>query len=95
MTEVTEHVEARITGRVQGVGFRHFTMQQARRIGVDGWVRNESDGSVRVVAEGPKDALDAFLKRLQHGPSSARVEAVDANWTSASGKLNGFTVRYF
>ncbi len=95
MTEVTEHVDARITGRVQGVGFRHFTMQQARRLGVDGWVRNESDGSVRVVAEGPKDALDQFLDRLKKGPSTARVESVKADRSSSTGAFSGFSVRYF
>lgn len=89
-----EQLEARITGRVQGVGFRYFTTQQARRLGIDGWVRNEPDGSVRVVAEGPADALDAFLERLHHGPAGARVDAVKADRSGTSGTMNGFTVRH-
>lgn len=95
MAEVTERLEARVVGRVQGVGFRHFTTQQARRLGVDGWVRNEPDGSVRVVAEGPREALDAFLDRLRQGPSGARVTDVDSGWSRASREMSGFTVRYF
>lgn len=95
MTEVTAQLQARISGRVQGVGFRHFATQQARRLGVNGWVRNESDGTVRVVAEGSRDALEDFLDRLRQGPSSARVQSVDAEWSSASDGFSGFTVRYF
>lgn len=94
MGEAIEHVEVRVTGRVQGVGFRHYTTQQARRLGVDGWVRNERDGSVCVVAEAPKDVIDAFLKRLQHGPSTARVDGIEADRSNASGEFSGFAVRY-
>lgn len=95
MSEVIERLEAQVTGRVQGVGFRHFATQQARRLGVDGWVRNESDGSVRVVAEGPRDALEQFLERLHDGPGGARVQDVSPQWSAASGEFSGFTVRFF
>lgn len=95
MPEVLERLEARVTGRVQGVGFRHFTAQQARRLGVDGWVRNERDGSVRVIAEGPRGVLEQFLGRLQEGPGGARVEHVHPDWTAASGEFSGFAVRFF
>lgn len=95
MSEVIERLEARVTGRVQGVGFRHFTAQQARRLGVDGWVRNERDGSVRVIAEGPRSALEEFLDRLEEGPGGARVLDVQPDWTAASGEFSGFTVRFF
>ncbi|MEX0599883.1 MAG: acylphosphatase [Rhodothermales bacterium] len=89
-----EKLEVRIIGRVQGVGFRHFTTQQARRLGVDGWVRNEPDGSVRVVAEGSKDALDELLDRLQEGPATARVDEVGIERSAGSGGFSGFMVRY-
>lgn len=92
---MTEQLEAHVTGRVQGVGFRYFTMQQARRLGLDGWVRNESDGSVRVVAEGSRESLDEFLVRLRNGPSGARVDGINADWSSACGSFSGFAVRYF
>jgi acylphosphatase len=94
MADVTEHLEAHVIGRVQGVGFRHFTIQQARRLGVEGWVRNEPDGSVRVVAQGPAPALDVFLERLHRGPAGARVDAVDVDRTEASGTMSGFTLRH-
>ena len=95
MSDLIQRVEAQVSGRVQGVGFRHFTTQQARRLGVDGWVRNEPDGTVRVVAEGPRDALERLLDRLRDGPAGARVKIVQTDWMSASGKFAGFSVRYF
>lgn len=95
MSEGIERLDVRIMGRVQGVGFRHFTSQQARRLGVDGWVRNERDGSVRVVAEARRDVLEDFLGRLQEGPGGARVENAHPEWTDASGEFGGFSVRFF
>ncbi|MEX0746762.1 MAG: acylphosphatase [Rhodothermales bacterium] len=92
---VSERLDAHVLGRVQGVGFRHFVTQQARRIGVDGWVRNEPDGSVRVAAEGPRDALEELVARLREGPAGARVHDVHTNWSRASNEFAGFTVRYF
>lgn len=95
MEETIERVEIRVEGRVQGVGFRQFTVQQARRLGVDGWVRNESDGSVHVVAEGPRNALEQLVQRVSTGPSVARVLRARSNWMTPSGDLKGFVVRYF
>lgn len=95
MSDLIERVEAQVSGRVQGVGYRYFATQQARRLGVDGWVRNEPDGSVRVVAEGPRDDLERLLERLRDGPAGARVKRVQTDWMTASGKLAGFSVRYF
>jgi acylphosphatase len=92
---VSERLEAHVVGRVQGVGFRHFVIQQARRLGVDGWVRNESDGSVRLAAEGPLDALQKMVERLREGPAGARVQDVHTIWSKASGEFGGFTIRYF
>jgi acylphosphatase len=94
----TEHslqrLEARITGRVQGVGYRHFIVRQAQRLAVSGWVRNERDGSVFVVAEGEIAALEALLEVLGGGPDGARVHNVLADWGEAKGELDGFTVRF-
>ena len=69
-------VDATVTGRVQGVSFRYYTEQQARRLGVTGWVRNEPDGSVAVHAEGPEDAVDALVDWCRAGPPMARVRHV-------------------
>lgn len=67
----------RITGRVQGVGFRWFTTRAARELGLRGSVRNLRDGAVEVVAEGPSDAVEALARRIARGPSGARVDAVE------------------
>lgn len=88
-----ERLEARITGRVQGVGFRHFCTTHARGHGLRGWVRNEGDGSVRLVAEGPRGALGALLQKLHDGPAAARVENVSSTWGAAEGGFDGFRTR--
>ena len=69
-------VQARVTGRVQGVSFRWYTQEQAQRLGVVGWVRNEADGSVLLHAEGDDDAVDALVAWCRTGPSMARVTDV-------------------
>ena len=69
-------VQARVTGRVQGVSFRWYTQEQAQRLGVTGWVRNEPDGSVALHAEGAADAVDALVEWCRTGPSLARVSNV-------------------
>jgi acylphosphatase len=66
----------RIRGKVQGVGFRYWSVRQASKLGLRGWVRNRSDGSVEAVAAGPKDALDAFVAACHTGPRAARVDSV-------------------
>jgi len=92
-TETEKRVSARITGRVQGVGFRNFTRRRARGLDVTGWVRNESDGSVRLEAEGPADALESLVEAVHNGPRMARVEDVDVDWTEAADAFEGFRVR--
>lgn len=67
----------RISGRVQGVGFRYFAERAAQTIGVSGYVKNCADGTVEVYAIGEPAALDAFKGRLAEGPRSAVVEAVE------------------
>ncbi len=66
-----------VRGRVQGVGFRWFVEREARTLGINGWVRNNADGSVEVLAMGTRDQLIAFRARLYAGPRAARVDAVD------------------
>ena len=85
---------ARITGRVQGVGFRHFTRQTARRLDLSGWVRNEPDGSVRLEAEGPHDAVEQLLEAVHEGPPAARVDEVDTDARNPTGSTEAFRVRY-
>lgn len=66
-----------VTGRVQGVWFRGWTVDQARALGLSGWVRNRRDGSVEILAEGPEGAVTELVNRLHHGPSEARVDRVE------------------
>jgi acylphosphatase len=89
----TQRIEARITGRVQGVGFRNFTQRTARRLGLEGWVRNEADGSVRLVAEGAKDDLQRLVDAVHDGPRAARVKSVSVSWADAAGDFETFRVR--
>ncbi|EKV29270.1 Acylphosphate phosphohydrolase, putative [Caenispirillum salinarum AK4] len=71
-------VRAIITGRVQGVFYRGWTEEQAQGLGLSGWVRNKSDGSVEAVFHGPAEAVDDMLRRCHDGPTAARVEQVSA-----------------
>ncbi len=66
-----------VTGRVQGVGYRDWTVRRARALGLDGWVRNRADGAVEVVASGSGPLLDAFLAALRDGPPLASVDAIE------------------
>lgn len=86
-------VKANVKGRVQGVGFRYSTQRQAKRLGVYGWVRNERDGSVTVVAEGPKAAVDEMVRWLHEGPGFANVADVDLQEHSYEGRYSSFTVQ--
>jgi acylphosphatase len=82
-----------VIGRVQGVGFRAFAHDQARRLGVVGYVMNLRAGGVRVHAEGPRETLEAFLESLRRGPSGSRVQQVWATWGVASGEHDRFAIR--
>jgi acylphosphatase len=66
-----------VRGRVQGVGFRYAAVNQARRLGLNGWARNAHDGSVEIVAEGPAADLDAFVAWCHQGPPAAHVTSVE------------------
>jgi acylphosphatase len=69
----------RVEGRVQGVGFREACVEQARALGVTGWVRNRRDGSVEAMLQGPADAVARLQAWLQRGPPGARVDRVTAS----------------
>ena len=80
-------------GRVQGVGFRVFVAREAWRRSLSGWVRNEADGAVHIVAEGPPADLDDFLEVLRHGPPGAGVREVRATRGPAFGVAPTFEIR--
>ena len=79
---VVRHVIVR--GRVQGVGFRMWTVDLAERLGLEGWVRNRRDGSVEAVFAGPEEAVTAAIEACRTGPRGARVDAVDVEEGDAS-----------
>ena len=81
-----------VSGRVQRVGFRLFVEDAARREGVHGYVRNQHNGSVEVVAEGDFDALLRFEQALRRGPAGARVDDVETSETAPTGRFAGFSV---
>jgi acylphosphatase len=89
----TRAVSVRVTGRVQGVAFRWYAVQEAERLGVTGWVRNEAAGSVLAHVEGEDDAVEAMVDWCRHGPSYASVRhvAVTQAGVTAAGT---FDIRY-
>jgi len=88
-------VEARrfvVRGRVQGVGFRWFVEREAHILGIAGWVRNNSDGSVEVLGIGTRDQLSGLRSRLYQGPRAARVEDVEESEARAVAGLKTFRI---
>jgi acylphosphatase len=88
---VRAHVH--VSGRVQGVYYRASTREQARRQGVDGWVRNLDDGRVEAVFEGPEPAVESMVEWCHSGSRRAEVEDVSVEYESPEG-VSGFQVRY-
>ena len=82
-----------VSGRVQGVGFRYATITEARRLGLTGWARNAPDGSVEIVAEGERQAVEALVAWCQTGPPTARVRAVAQNEVARDRPLAEFGMR--
>lgn len=87
-----ERLEIIVTGRVQGVGFRYHTHEEATRLGLVGWARNRPDGSVQIVAEGERAALVALADWAGRGPARARVDGCETSWTAPTGGLTSFRV---
>ncbi len=85
---------AHVTGMVQGVNFRWFTQRRANELNVVGYVKNEPDGSVSFVAEGPRATLERLLDYARSGPSSAVVENVETQWGAPTGEFHRFEIRY-
>ncbi len=88
-----ERLRAEVFGDVQGVGFRAFVFRRALSYGLSGWVRNRPDGSVELLAEGPRSALDTLLQDVRNGPSGSTVDRVETQWGPASAEFRVFGVR--
>jgi acylphosphatase len=85
-------VRAIVSGRVQGVSYRASTVDEARRLGLVGWVKNRVDGAVELEAEGAPDNVDALLAWCKAGPPSARVDRVATEELAPTGAESGFAV---
>ena len=89
----TQRLTAHIIGRVQGVGFRWWTMRQAQELGLTGWVMNDHDErTVEVVAEGRPSALDELEHRLRRGAPGSHVDDVEVQRSAASGEFSRFGI---
>lgn len=93
-TEESALLSATVYGQVQGVGFRYFVIREAHRLALRGYVRNTSEGTVAVVAEGPRVRLEHLVQRLWEGPGGAWVERVEVGWGPARGTYSGFNIHF-
>lgn len=84
----------KIYGRVQGVFFRTEAANQAKALGLTGWVRNKEDGTVELVAEGEREILSQLHQWCRKGPPPSKVETVKVRWKPYTGLFSGFEIRY-
>lgn len=89
-----QRLTAVVEGGVQGVGYRFFARARARALGLRGYVRNQRGGTVEVVAEGPRHALEQLLAALRRGPAAAEVTHVAASWGPAEQAFSDFGIRH-
>ena len=86
-------IEALISGRVQGVGFRSYAVRYANAFGLSGWVKNLYDGRVEVVAEGEKAKILHYIRLLEEGSTWSRVDNVFVDWQEYKGDLVSFSIK--
>jgi len=89
-----KQVILKIYGRVQGIFFRDSARKRARKLGLTGWVSNESDGTVKVIAQGKEEKLKELIKWCYNGPMMARVDKIDIDWQEATGQFEVFEIKY-
>ena len=85
-------VNMKITGKVQGVGFRYYVLRQAQELGIRGWVSNKPNGDVEALAQGEKEGLDHFITKVEQGPAFSRVENVSLNWVNEAEKYFDYEI---
>lgn len=93
MNEEMKRLRARVSGRVQGVGFRYYVLENAQQMGLKGWVRNRRDGSVELLAEGSQFVLENLIKAVWQGPRSSAVQDVITDWETPTGEFSRFRIR--
>jgi acylphosphatase len=87
-----KRVQARVSGHVQGVGFRYYATHCAEELGVVGSVRNTADNGVEAIAEGEEETLQKFVSALERGPHAARVDDITIAWNDSTGEYKAFEV---
>ena len=85
-------VQLTIRGLVQGVGYRYYCYRAAKSLGVTGWVKNNPDGSVTIMAEGDRSLLEELINELKVGPSHATVTDIDVVWVRYTGNFTNFDI---
>ena len=90
--EDTLTINMKITGKVQGVGFRYFVLQQAQELGIKGWVSNKPNGDVEALAQGDKEDLDQFIAKVKQGSAFSRVDDVILNWDDGQENYTSFEI---
>ncbi len=93
-TNTNQELHAYVYGWVQGVGYRYFVINNALALGLRGYARNLSDGSVEILAQGTRANLERLLALLQRGPAAAEVHEVKTYWGQPTEHLSGFHVRW-
>jgi acylphosphatase len=92
MTDEVQACRFIVRGRVQGVGFRWFVEREAQLLGIAGWVRNNADGGVEVLAQGTREQLSGLRSRLRQGPRAARVDAVEESPAGLTAGIVNFRI---
>ncbi|MDD5590043.1 MAG: acylphosphatase [Candidatus Portnoybacteria bacterium] len=89
-----KQINLKIYGRVQGVNFRYFIFERAKEIGLTGWVKNEDDGSVLILAEGSEESLKKLIEYCQSGPQFATIDRVEVKWKKTTSGFDDFVIKY-
>jgi len=83
-----------VSGLVQGVFFRSYTVQKAKEFGVFGWVKNLPDGKVEAVLEGEKEKVEKLVEWMKRGPEFAKVNGIEVEWQEYKGEFENFEIRH-
>jgi len=89
-----KRVRVKIYGKVQGVFFRANTQEKAKALGVKGWVKNNSEGTVSAIFEGEDEVVDQIVEWCKHGPEVAQVDKVEAREEKYTGEFESFEIKY-
>ena len=91
---MNKRIILKIYGRVQMVMYRDFAQRKAKKLGLAGWVMNQNDKTVKVVAEGEEKKLKELIDWCYNGPILAKVEKIDIDWQDSTGQFNKFEIKY-